>query len=289
MIRFVIKVWRVLPSLLAGVFVIVMIWLFVVFPRVVNLLADVLGNMGDPLIPREQFIHTVVALVASLVPLYWLIIRPFRQVKLPQDGSGLIVRQGQGKAYIDGESVRNQVYRAVKEIGGIKRVEVSVESDSGRADILLNLITENNINGGRKKQEIRREVKKVVEDQLGVQLAGEPTINFRLEQIEPEIPQAKGQPLPAPRSVPPPPAPVNTAPVNTVRPVDRITPSPSPVSSRMEEPSASMVSAAPVVTRRPFVPTERIDQPTADSATSALPTPEPPAVPAADTPTNEGN
>lgn len=288
MIRFVIKVWRVLPSLLAGMFIIVTIWLFVVFPRAVNLLADLLGNMGDPLIPREQFVHTAIALVASLVPLYWLIIRPFRQVRLPNDGSGLIVRQGQGKAFIDGESVRNQIYRAVKDIGGIKRVEVSVESDSGRADILLNLVTENNINGGRKKQEIRREVKKVVEDQLGVQLAGEPTINFRLEQIEPEIPQAKAPPAPAPRPVAPPPVPVNT-----VRPVERNapTPSPAPVLPRMEETSSSVTSAAPVVTRRPFVPTERIEKPLPEANGGAItsPTPEPPTIAAIDTPTNEGN
>lgn len=248
MFRFIRRVWRVLPGILAGLFIILIIWLFVVFPRAVNALADLLGNMGDPLIAREQLIHTVIALIASLIPLYFLIIRPFQQVRLPHDGHGLVVRQGQGVAYIDTESVRNQVYRAVTEIGAIKRVEVSIESDGGRAAVLLNLTTENNINGGRKKQEIRREVKKVVEDQLGVQLAGEPTINFRLAQIEPDIPQA--MPIPEP-----PPPPVSARPVVVERPVTAPAPLPPP---RREEPPpipAAPVSN-PVVTRRPFVPTE---------------------------------
>lgn len=236
MFRFIRRVWRVLPSILAGLFIILVVWLFVVFPRAVNLLADLLGNMGDPLVAREQLVHTVIALVASLLPLYFLIIRPFQKAHLPQDGHGLVVRQGQGVAYIDTESVRNQVYRAVTEIGAIKRVEVSVESDGGRAAILLNLTTENNINGGRKKQEIRREIKKVVEDQLGVQLAGEPTINFRLAQIEPDIPQATPEPPPA----------ISVRPVE--RPIPAALPPPPP---HREEPAA-----APVVTRRPFVPTE---------------------------------
>ncbi|MBX3080524.1 MAG: hypothetical protein KF716_02750 [Anaerolineae bacterium] len=249
MFRFIRRVWRVLPGILAGLFIILIIWLFVVFPRAVNMLADLLGNMGDPLIAQEQLIHTVIALIASLIPLYFLIIRPFQQVRLPHDGHGLVVRQGQGVAYIDTESVRNQVYRAVTEIGAIKRVEVSIESDGGRAAVLLNLTTENNINGGRKKQEIRREVKKVVEDQLGVQLAGEPTINFRLAQIEPDIPQAMPIPEPAPQP------PVNARPVVVERPVTAPAPLPPP---RREEPPPLPAAPAsnPVVTRRPFVPTE---------------------------------
>jgi hypothetical protein len=244
MFRFIRRVWRVLPSILAGLFIIVVIWLFVVFPRVVNQLADLLGNMGDPLIATEQLIHTVIALVASLIPLYFLIIRPYLNVKLPHDGHGLVVRQGQGVAYIDTESVRNQVYRAVTEIGAIKRTEVSIESDGGRAAVLLNLTTENNINGGRKKQEIRREVKKVVEDQLGVQLAGEPTINFRLANIEPDIPQATPEPVPTPPAARPiyvPPAP---------------TPVGAPPPHREEPPIASTATSSPIVSRRAFVPSE---------------------------------
>jgi hypothetical protein len=274
MFRIVVRIWRALPSILAGVVIITIIWLFVVFPRVVNQLAGLLGNMGDPLIPREQLLHTLVALVASLIPLYWLIIRPFRQVKLPQDGRGLVVRQGQGLAYIDSESVRHQVYRAVSEVGGVKRTEVSVENEGGRAVILLNLTTENSINGGRKKQEIRREIKKVVEDQLGVQLAGEPTINFRLAQLEPDIPQARPEPKAEPVATGRPASPAVTParpapPASTRNPVNTPMAPPPHAAPREEKPEPA---ANPVIARRAFTPTDRT---AVNTPTTLVPTHDP--------------
>jgi hypothetical protein len=241
MFRFIRNFLAALPSILAGVFIIVMIWLFLVFPRAVNLLADLLGNMGTPLIPREQLIHTVVALIASLFPLYFLIVRPFRQLKDLSDGQGLSVRQGQGVAYIDTESARHQIYKAVVAIGGIKHTEVSVDSRDGRAVVLLNLTTENSINAGRKKQEVRREIKKVLEDQLGVQLAGEPTINFRLAEVYSDIPH--------------PTEPVAAVEAPRARALPT-TPSPPPVSTTtVIDPPPASSSASPIVGRRAMMPT----------------------------------
>lgn len=274
MFRMLRSLFRALPLVLTGVFIIVMFWLFLVFPRVVNLLADLLGNMGTPLIAREQLIHTAIALVASLPPLWYFIIRPFREIRELADGQGLMVRQGQGIAYIDTESARHQIYKAVSSVGGIKHTEVSVDSRNGRAVVLLNLTTENSINGGRKKQEVRREVKKVLEDQLGVQLAGEPTINFRLAQIDADIPRpsepviAAPPPAPRPSTLPSPaPTPARSAP----RPEPPVVVEP-PATASYGGSSSSTSSTSPIVGRRQMV-TDTTSTPT--SVVTPVPAPTP--------------
>lgn len=239
MFRFLRTLYSVFPQVLAGVFIVAVIWLFLVFPRVVNMLADLLGNMGTPLDVVQGFIHAVIAFLASLLPAYFLIWRPMRQRHFAMDGQGLIVRQGQGVGYIDTESVRQQVYTAVSRVGAVKRAEVTVENALGKAQVLVNVVTENNITGGRKKGEIRREIKKVVEDQLGVQLAGEPWINFKLAHIDSGIPYAT---IDAPKPAPQLPA---------ERPVTTPAPAPRPT-----------VNDSPVVGRRMFAPSEEPTSPT---------------------------
>ena len=75
--------------------------------------------------------------------------------------------------------------------------------------IRLNIVTGVEINGPKKKNEINREVRKIVQDQLGVEVAGKPTINFTLAGSELGVPQiasgasaARSEPAMA-KSVPP--------------------------------------------------------------------------------------
>lgn len=199
MFRAIGNVLRIFPLFLGGVFMIVVIWLFLVFPRVVNQLADLLGNMGQPTarLPFELsqgIIHAGIAFIISLLPLYFFIIRPLRQVEYQREGQGLAVIKGQGVGYIDTESVRQQIYTGILRLPNIQRAEVTVENDVGRANIFVNLLTESSINASRKKMEVRREIKKIVEDQFGIGLASEPTINMRLNQPEMDIPQARLEP-----------------------------------------------------------------------------------------------
>lgn len=257
MFRTLRNIFRQLNTVLAGVFIIVTIWLFLLFPRLVNDLASLLGNMGTPLDIVQGIVHAIIAFVVSLIPLYFLIIRPLRREYFASEGQGLIVRQGQGVGYIDTESVRHQIYTAIARVGTVKRTEVSVENSVGKASVFVNVVTENSVNAGKKKAELRREIKKVVEDQLGVQLAAEPTITMKLATIEMGIPQAHGEaallgfppptpaPIPAPVTTPPPSAPPQ--PARYMLPTVETAPT---------MPTVPASSESPIVARRQFTPTE---------------------------------
>ncbi len=217
--------------------------LFLVFPRLINRLADVLGTMGEPggaLDPRQAAIHGIIALVIDLILLYFFVWRPLRVLRDSTDSRGLVVRKGEGRAYIDAESVRQQVYNAISKIAGIEHAEVNIGNDEGRAVIQMNIVTDLSLNGPKKKNEINREVRKIVQDQLGVDLSDKPTINFSLVPVGPEVPliassaasRTDTTPEPIIRSLPPreipqpetPPEPEPVAPAAEVK-----TPTPEPI------------------------------------------------------------
>jgi hypothetical protein len=190
MLSYLRDLFQILPGILAAIFIGATVTLFVVFPRVVNELANLLGQMGDPLELLPALIHSGVALLIDFLLGYFFVVRPLQRFRRSRGARGLIVRKGQGVAFMDTESVRQQIYAAISKIDAVKRTEVSVTNDLGRAEIQLNILADNQINAAKKKQEIRRETKKIVEDQLGIALAGEPVINMRLEPIAGEVPYA---------------------------------------------------------------------------------------------------
>ena len=181
----------VLGTLLIGI----VVTLFLVFPRVVNQLADLLGNMGParegsllPVDLQQGIIHALIALVIDIILFYFFIWRPTKELRETYQITGLVVRKGEGQAFIDTESVRQRVLNAIAKIGDIQHADVIVNNDNGRAVIKLNIITDLNLNGPQKKNEINREVRKVVRDQLGLDVSGQPTINFTLAPEQPPVP-----------------------------------------------------------------------------------------------------
>jgi hypothetical protein len=185
-VRFI-RAVKTLAGLLAIIFIGLAVTLFVCFPRVVNALADTFGTGA------EEVSHWIPAIVIDLLLViiaYFWVWRPWRRFTYAQEAQGLVVYRGQGRAYMDTESVRQQVYAAVAKIPDVQRAEVTINNDLGRASIQVNVLTGNDIHGPKKKQEISREIKKVVQDQLGIQLAGEPMINISLTPIAGEVPHA---------------------------------------------------------------------------------------------------
>ncbi len=275
-----IRAVKTLAGLLAVIFVGVTVFLFVCLPRVVNMLADLFGTGA------EEFTHWIPAIVIDILLLilaYFWVWRPWRRFTYAQEAQGLVVYRGQGRAYMDTESVRQQVYAAVSKVPDIQRVEVTINNDLGRAAVQLNVLTGNDINGPKKKQEISREIKKVVQDQLGVQLAGEPMINMSLTPIAGEVPHVTPSVAPqvtksptSPRTVA---EPVRTStepsrPVaeQTRRPI--ITPAPPrsepvpPVETKSMEPVEVRTSEAVTVTPEP-PPPPKTDEVTTPAETSA--------------------
>jgi hypothetical protein len=252
------------------------------FPRLINLLADLFGiNPGE-----LTHILPALAIDAVLLILFsaWFVI-PWRRSRSLEDGQGLIVQKGQGRAFMDTESVRQQIFAAVEKINNISRAEVAVVNDLGRAAVTLNILADNNIRGPQKKQEISREVSKVVQDQLGVQLAGAPIINISLEPIGKEVPQISpsmatevSRPPSAERSYSTPaPTPVSSTvssePLASRRqlppfPAAKPEPEPTPIMTPLPPPpveistppveeSSSEASSYQPFTRRPFTPPTR--------------------------------
>ncbi len=234
---------KTLAGLFAVFFIGLVVTLFVIFPRVVNMLADLLGT------GTENPVHWIPALVIDLLLLivaYFAVWRPWRRFTYAQEAQGLVVYRGQGRAYLDTESVRQQVYSAVTRVPDVQRAEVSINNDLGRAVIILNVLTANGINAPKKKQEISREVKKVVQDQLGIGLAGEPVINLTLAPIVGEVPQVTtvgavpevSKSPTSPRTLPHP-----------ARTQAAIPPAPAPLPPRIE----------PITTRPPLETTEPVE------------------------------
>lgn len=190
MLSFLRDLFRILPGIIAAVIIATVSTLFLVFPRVVNDLANIFGNMGDPLDLGQGLIHLAVAVVIWGVIGYFYIYRPIQQFRFARSAKGLIVGKGRGIGFMDAESVRQQIFAAVARISEVQRMEVSVINDMGKAEIYLNILSGNRINAAQKKQEIRREVKKVVEDTLGITMAAEPVINIKLVPIFEDLPYA---------------------------------------------------------------------------------------------------
>ena len=141
--RFV-RALKTLAGLLAVLFIGVVATLFIALPRVANMLADTLGTGA------EQIAHwwplAPIWLILLLVAVFW-VWRPWRQFLYAQKAQGLVVQRGQGRAYMDTESVRQQVYAAVIKVPNIQRVEVTINNDLGRADVHINVLVDNDING----------------------------------------------------------------------------------------------------------------------------------------------
>ncbi len=267
---------KALAGLLAIVIVGAVVWMFLVFPRVANILADLLGT--NP----EELTHWVPALIITaillLIAYFWVLV-PYRMFRSTHNDHGLIVQRGQGRAFMDTESARQQVYAAVSRIPNVQRTEVTIGNELGRAAVTMNILANNTINGPKKKQEINREVKKVIQDQLGIQLAGEPIINMSLEPIGAEVPHAAPDTAPAPlQSKPPQPRPVayeapapvampkpepRAEPVRPLPPVERRAPEPvrplPPVETRVEPPAAASIT--PVEPVAPAVKTDEAPPP----------------------------
>jgi hypothetical protein len=266
---------KTILGILAIFFVGLTMTLLIVFPRVINWLADLLGTGA------ENWQHWIPAIVIDLILLilaYVWVWRPWQQFRAAQNAQGLIVRKGQGRAYMDAESVRQQVYAAVMKVSDVQRADVTISNDLGRAVVQIGVTTENTIQGPKKKQEISRDVRKIVEDQLGIRMAGEPIINISLAPISGEsLSVARPQPsfqaaAPEPRApAAAVPAPMPAVPPR-VEPLGRPKPSPvelakteaapvlplkSEVESKVDESDEGGTNAAtppkPFV-RRPFAP-----------------------------------
>jgi hypothetical protein len=257
--RYLRALLNMLPGILAAIFIGTTMTLLVLFPRVMNELADVMGTVPTAL---DTILHIVIAVAIDALLFYLAFVRPWQHARQVWDNAGLIVRKGQGRAYMDIESVRQQIYTAVARVPEIQRTEVLIDNENGRAAVRVSVVTSPSINAPRKKADLRREIHKVLEDQLGIDVAGEPSISISLAPLPEErpvitTPRAELPPPVAPRAPTPLPEPVLAPrPAPTVTPVAR--PIPASVST-----SPTPLPTYPAFGSRPITPraTEPITPP----------------------------
>ncbi|MEP7284891.1 MAG: hypothetical protein ABI947_03890 [Chloroflexota bacterium] len=301
------KVLRTLMGIIGTLFIGITVTLFLVFPRVVNRLADLFGSMsvGDNFLNVDPIIgavHLAIAVVIDIILFYFFIWWPTERLRASLDRQGLRIRKGEGQAYIDTESVRQQIFAAISQIREVKQADVKIVNDTGKALIQLNLVTDISINGPKKKSEISREVRKVVQDQLGVELSAPPTISFSLAPVAPPVPlitsnaSSSNRPLepvqpPPSREVPPvavvePPIvrPTVTAPIQPVQHIEplpvepvELPPPPAPVYTTPSEPEPAVRRpswfSGSSVSDTPRTPTEEINS--TEEADDTIDEPEP--------------
>jgi len=174
---------RLLPGMTAAIFVCVVVVLILLLPDWVRDLAAASAS-------NSVVLRFIVALVVCGVLVYFYVFKPLTQLQRAQSAKGLIVQGGRGVAYIDPDSARQQIYLSVSAVPDILKAEVSVTNEMGRAGVTVNVLASHQINGIKKKQDVRREIRKTLLEQLGVGLAHEPVIQLKLTSAGDSAPQA---------------------------------------------------------------------------------------------------
>lgn len=189
---------RLLTTLGIVVFML-LITAFLVLPGVVIDLATNLNSAN--FLPRA--LQFVVAL--GLDALLALIVYRLWRTK-PVDG--LVVRSRNSRTAVNVDDVQRQLETRMAEIPGVSAVRVEVKPERGNADVTLYVTTGYDTVLPNKQKEISRAARKVLEKQLGLRLAGPPTIHIDMcgDEEAPEVDLAE-----IPSEIPPEPEPVTDA------------------------------------------------------------------------------
>lgn len=193
---------RLLTTLGIVVFML-LITAFLVLPGVVIDLATNLNSAN--FLPRAlQFVVALGldALLALIVYRLWR----------SQPVDGLVVRSRNSRTAVNVDDVQRQLETRMAEIPGVSAVRVEVKPERGNADVTLHVTTGYDTVLPNKQKEISRAARKVLEKQLGLRLAGPPTIHIDMcgDEEAPEVDLA-GISSEIPSEIPPEPEPVTDA------------------------------------------------------------------------------
>jgi hypothetical protein len=127
---------------------------------------------------------SVVIRIALVILLYaialFLVYQEFRLGERRQL-KGLLVKAPGAVAALSVESARERVLAAIEKLPGVVGATGEVTARRGRAVIALHVIVDaQDINLPEKQKEINRTLKQVIEKQLGLRMAGSPTVQISL-------------------------------------------------------------------------------------------------------------
>lgn len=120
------------------------------------------------------------AVIGINIGFFRLITMQIRKRKI-LNNDDLIVKISGVIADVSLDSVRERVTKAVQAIKDVDSVDTKVRAKDGKADIDLQVVMIGTINVPKKQKEVNQVIKKVVTEQLGLDLAGKPRVHIRLE------------------------------------------------------------------------------------------------------------
>lgn len=148
---------------------------FLVFPKAVSDLALALEE-------QESGIRLLLVILAVLADaaLVFIIYQELRTPLRKYNEDSLPVRARGSHAEISMESVKQNLNSQLMALDDIFSVQTDVESVRGRVAVDMNINARDTVNIKRKTSLIQREIKKIVERQLGLKLDSTPTLHFEL-------------------------------------------------------------------------------------------------------------
>jgi len=162
-----------LRSIIIALFFIVVLTGFLVLPEQMIRLAEEIDG-------QERNIRALLvawALLADFILVYiiWQELRVHRG-----DDEQLIVKSRGASAEITLDSVQNNIEAQLQKLEQVYGVQADVRNERGKVLVDAEVDADENVNVPKKTNEIHREIKKVVERQMGLKLGDKPQIRFRL-------------------------------------------------------------------------------------------------------------
>jgi hypothetical protein len=182
-----------LRSIVIAICFIIVLTGFLVLPEQVIRIAEEINNQED----RVRLLSIVTAVLADFILIYII----WTELRVRHHHDENIFRSRSGGAEITLDSVQKNLESQLGKVDMVYGIMSEVRNERGKVAVDVEVGADENVNVPKKTSEINREVKKVVERQMGLKLAEKPQIRFRL----------LSQPAPAPSPMPRPAAPLAAA------------------------------------------------------------------------------
>lgn len=154
-------------ALLLPVFVVVALL------TVLLLVPEAISDFVQSFAPLARLVVVIVMYALVVLGIYLGIRRSERQI------SGLVVKARGALTVVSTESARDRVLAAVRELDDVASADVQVTDRRGRALIALDVkVGGDSVSLPEKQKEITRILEKVIEKQLGVEMADRPTVQI---------------------------------------------------------------------------------------------------------------
>lgn len=169
---------RRLILIVVGLLLVGLITMLFLFPQQVSSMAQAIEATSPAL-----RVLLVIAVDVVILGLVFVQVRPVPRANVP----GLMVNAAGAVTDVSIESARERILKAVHEVPNVVAVTADVQAINGKADIELKVrIDGDDIKVPDKQREIHRALQRVINKQLGLQMAGRPRVHIRLLD-EPEV------------------------------------------------------------------------------------------------------